>query len=434
LLNVFGRGFDSRRLHYAIGTKTLSKSYKRNQIAALFIFILAIIASSQSLTSLKVSVRDYESYGRVVIESADPLSYHVEQHTSLFLVRFRAEGSFNIRRESFKSQYIKSLGWSKGSDYYMLTINATGSDYSFESFTLTNPHRIVIDIHSSEKPKQDLPPPAPEKSKRTPQPKTDRTGSPEEIKEKREGEQRERERPSDPTTPPLTSQGLKTIVIDPGHGGLEAGSEGKFGTLEKNLTLPISQKLKTLIEKNLAYRVVLTRDKDIDVSLENRAAIANNNRAVLFVSVHVNGFPRSSARGSETYFLSLNATDEEARRLAYMENNSSDIESKISSEDENDIMMILWDMAQSAFIKQSSELAENIQRELNSLLGTRNRGIKQAPFKVLTGVACPAILVEIAFISNPDEERKLKTEEFQGNVARAIYRGVANFLRNYSAE
>jgi len=215
---------------------------------------------------------------------------------------------------------------------------------------------------------------------------------------------------------------------------LEAGSEGKFGTLEKNLTLPISQKLKTLIEKNLAYRVVLTRDKDIDVSLENRAAIANNNRAVLFISVHVNGFLRSSARGSETYFLSLNATDEEARRLAYMENNSSDIESRISSEDEDDIMMILWDMAQSAFIKQSSELAENIQRELNSLLRTRNRGIKQAPFKVLTGVACPAILVEIAFISNPDEERKLKTEEFQSNVARAIYRGVANFLRNYSAE
>jgi N-acetylmuramoyl-L-alanine amidase len=117
-----------------------------------------------------------------------------------------------------------------------------------------------------------------------------------------------------------------------------------------------------------------------------------------------------------------------------MENNSSDIESKISSEDEDDIMMILWDMAQSAFIKQSSELAENIQRELNSLLGTRNRGIKQAPFKVLTGVACPAILVEIAFISNPDEERKLQTEVFQNNVARAIYRGIANFLRNYSAE
>jgi len=398
----------------------------------LFILILSILASSQSLSSLKVSVRDYDRYGRVIIESAVPLSYHIEQHTSLFLVRFRAEGNFTIRRDSFKSKYVKSLGWAKGSDYYMLTINATGSDYSFESFPLINPHRIVIDIHSSEQPKEDLP--SPEKPKRTPQLRTEQAESPEVIKERLDREQDEEERPPAPSTPPLASQGLRTIVIDPGHGGMEVGSIGKFGTLEKSLTLPISQKLKTLIEKNLAYRVVLTRDKDVDVSLENRAAIANNNRAVLFISVHVNGFPRSSARGSETYFLSLNATDEEARRLAYMENNSSDIESKISSEDEDDIMMILWDMAQSAFIKQSSELAENIQRELNSLLGTRNRGIKQAPFKVLTGVACPAILVEIAFISNPDEERKLQTEEFQNNVARAIYRGIDNFLKNYSAE
>ncbi len=418
----------------AIGTKTLSKSRKRNLIAALFIFFLAILVFSQSLTSLKISIRDYEQYGRIVIESAAPLSYHIEQYTSLFLVRFRAEGNFTIHRESFKSKYVKSLGWAKGSDYYMLTINATGSDYSFESFTLTNPHRIVIDIHSPEQPKEDLPPPPSEKPKRTPQPRTEEAESQIESKESRESPQDEEEKPSAPSTPPLASQALRTIVIDPGHGGLEVGSKGKFGTLEKNLTLPISQKLKAIIEKNLAYRVVLTRDKDVDVSLENRAAIANNNRAMLFISVHVNGFPRSSARGSETFFLSLNATDEESRRLAYMENNSSDIESKISSEDEDDIMMILWDMAQSAFIKQSSELAEDIQQELNSLLGTRNRGIKQAPFKVLTGVACPAILVEVAFISNPAEERKLQTEEFQEKVARAIYRGIINFLRNYSTE
>jgi N-acetylmuramoyl-L-alanine amidase len=370
----------------------------------------------------------------VIIESAAPLSYYVEQHTSLFLVKFRAEGNFTISREFFKSKYVKSLGWAKGMDYYLLTINATDSDYHFESFTLTNPHRIVIDIHSPEPPKQELPPPPPEKPKRKPEPKAERVEAGDPVGQRREREQAEDERPPVPSTPPSVSQGLRTIVIDPGHGGLEAGSEGKFGTLEKNITLPVSQKLKALIEKNLAYRVVLTRDKDVDVSLENRAAIANNNRAVLFISVHVNGFPRSSARGSETYFLSLNATDEEARRLAYMENNSSQIESRISSEDEDDIMMILWDMAQSAFIKQSSELAENIQRELNSLLGTRNRGIKQAPFKVLTGVACPAVLVEIAFISNPSEERKLKTDDFQNNVARAIYRGVDNFLKNYQGE
>ncbi len=417
-----------------IGTKTLSKSHKRSLIAALAILFFSASILSQSLSSLKVSVRDYDGYGRVIIESAVPLSHHIEQYTSLFLVKFRAEGNFTIRRDSFKSKYIKSLGWAKGADYYMLTINATGSDYSFESFTLTNPHRIIIDIRSPEKSKMEPPPPPVETPERTPPSLKVEAEGTEKIEETRVKTQEEEEKSRPLPNPPAATQGPRTIVIDPGHGGLESGSKGKLGTLEKDLTLPISHKLKSIVEQNLAYRVVLTRDKDVDVSLENRAAIANNNRAVLFISVHINGFPRSTARGSETFFLSLNATDEEARRLAYMENNSTDIESKISSDDEDDIMMILWDMAQSAFIKQSSQLAESIQTELNSLLGTRNRGIKQAPFKVLTGVACPAVLVEIAFISNPAEEKKLQTDDFQDDVARAIYRGIARFLKNYSVE
>jgi N-acetylmuramoyl-L-alanine amidase len=223
-------------------------------------------------------------------------------------------------------------------------------------------------------------------------------------------------------------RGVKTIVIDPGHGGLEVGAKGKFGTLEKEITLDISLKLKEIIERNLAYRVVLTRDKDIDVSLENRAAKANNNRAFVFISIHANGFFRKEARGSETYFLNLNATDEEARRLAYLENNSSEL-NMVEGENEDDIKMILWDMAQSAYLTQSSQLAELIQNELNNLLGTLNRGVKQAPFKVLTGVACPAVLVEMAFISNPDEERKLMKSEFQNKIALAIYRGLTNFFK-----
>ncbi len=222
-------------------------------------------------------------------------------------------------------------------------------------------------------------------------------------------------------------QDQKTIVIDPGHGGLEVGAKGKFGNLEKNITLPISLKLKSIIERKLAYRVVLTRDRDVDVSLERRSAIANNNKAFVFISIHANGYPGRNAHGSETYFLNLNATDEEARRLAYVENNSTEL-SQVAGEHQDDIMMILWDMAQAAYLKQSSQLAELIQHELNTLLRTRNRGVKQAPFKILTGVACPAVLVEVAFISNPDEERKLLTENFQNDVAEAIYAGLAKYL------
>jgi len=224
-------------------------------------------------------------------------------------------------------------------------------------------------------------------------------------------------------------QSAKTIVIDPGHGGLENGAKGKFGTLEKDITLAISFKLKAIIERNLAYHVVLTRDKDIDVSLENRAAMANNNKADLFISIHTNSSYRKKARGSETFFLGLNATDKESRRLAYLENNSAEFEERIAADNEDEIKMILWDMAQKAYLKQSSELAESVQKELNLLLRTYNRGIKQNSFRVLAGVACPAVLVEVAFISNPEEERKLLTEEFQTNVAQAIFRGLADYIK-----
>jgi N-acetylmuramoyl-L-alanine amidase len=227
------------------------------------------------------------------------------------------------------------------------------------------------------------------------------------------------------------AQRQKLVVIDPGHGGIETGAKGKFGGVEKDITLAVALKLKALIEKKMAFEVVMTRDKDIDVPVESRAAIANNRKADVFISIHTNGSRQKSANGSETFFLSLNASDEETRRLAYLENNSSQIESHADKTSEDDIKMILWDMAQTAYIRQSSQLAEMIQAELNTLLGTRNRGIKQAPFKVLAGVACPAVLIEAAFISNPDEEKRLATESFQASIAEAIFQGLAKYLRVY---
>lgn len=301
------------------------------------------------------------------------------------------------------------MGWASGRDFYTITIRTQHRNFSYDSFTISDPPQLVIDVSPS--------------------------GGEERRDESRESPKRiSVETNKEERKVPSASPGRKSIVIDPGHGGLESGAKGKFGALEKDITLDISLRLKNIIEQKLAYNVVLTRDKDVDVSLENRAAEANNYKAYLFISIHANSSYRKEARGSETFFLSLNATDEEARRLAYLENNSAEFEDRIGGDNEDDIKMILWDMAQAAYLKQSSQLAESIQKELNLLLGTINRGIKQAPFKVLTGVACPAVLVEVAFISNPEEERKLLTEEFQNNVAQAIYRGLVNFLRRYSQE
>ena len=378
----------------------------------LVLLFSSVFLHSQGSPYLRLSAKDYQDYCRFSIESSSPLSTLLEKSNSHLFIKIRVTGNYRIQKRDVDSSYIRSLNWTKGMDYYLISLELRNSDFLYDTFSRDNPYQFFVDIKWAQE--------------------NISSDSPGENGSGESSSENPGETSAPRTAVPLAYQGMKTIVIDPGHGGLEIGAKGRFGALEKDITLAISKRLQALIEKNLSYRVVMTRDQDVDVSLENRAAIANNNRAYVFISVHVNGSYRKDARGSETFFLSLNATDEEARRLAYLENNSSEIESKIAGEGEDDIMMILWDMAQTNYIKQSSQLAEHIQIELNTLLETVNRGIKQAPFKVLTGVACPAVLVEVAFISNPQEEQKLITPEFQDNVARAIYRGLSNFLRAYS--
>jgi N-acetylmuramoyl-L-alanine amidase len=339
----------------------------------------------------------------------------LEKDEAFLQIRINSPAAFRLRADRVKSRFIKAFSWVKGGDFYLLMIEAQHSRFRYDSFRIDRRRQLVINFYElAEEPQaavpmQQEPPPATLPAKEEPTPPV--------------------------TSPPpdklasLPAKGIRSIVIDPGHGGLETGAKGQFGHLEKDITLAIGLKLKSVIEKNLAFNVELTRDKDIDVTLENRAALANNHRADLFISIHANSSYRRNANGSETFFLSLNATDEEARRLAYLENTSADLEKPIADDSADEIQMILWDMAQSAYLKQSQRLAEIIQDELNSLLGTANRGIKQAPFKVLTGVASPAVLVEVAFLSNPEEERQLVTEEFQENVAQAIYRGLVRYLK-----
>jgi N-acetylmuramoyl-L-alanine amidase len=382
--------------------------YKK--ICFLFVSILIssfLFAGLQDNRHLTITVEDYQEYCRVIIQSASPLKMDIEKAGMFMIVRIPTENSFQVEKQGVASEFIQSVGWSKGSDNFTIAFKALHSNFVFDSFTVSEPPQLVIDLHTKPSAKSEEAP----------------VGGGEPLKDTR-----------DESSALISSQDIKTVIIDPGHGGLETGAKGKFGALEKDITLAVSQKLRAIIERSLAFRVVLTRDSDVDKSLEDRAAIANNNRAYLFISIHANSSFRKNARGPETFFLNLNASDEEARRLAYQENNSSKISDVTSTDEVDDIQMILWDMAQSAYLNQSSELAESIQKELNTLLSTRNRGIKQAPFKVLTGVACPAVLVEVAFISNPDEERKLISGDFQESLAQAIYRGLMNYYELHSKE
>ncbi len=383
------------------------------------LLFFSVLSWASAQPTLKAQVEDHEHFSRVILTMPSPLPFSLVQDGNLLQVRIPTGNTFKFKAEPIGSRFIKSVGWSRSGGVYLVVIEGGHARFRHESFQIERKRQLVIDFYEQDEP---APPPAP---------KPVEPAAPEVQKPAPAREEPPPARPAaEPGRTPAEAFGnVRTIVIDPGHGGIEVGAKGKFGALEKDVTLAVSLRLKSLIEKNLAYRVELTRDKDLDVPLENRAALANNNRATLFVSIHANGSPRRKAKGSETFFLSLNATDEEARRLAYLENNSAQFEKPMDTANGDDIQMILWDMAQSAYLKQSQRLAEIVQGELNTLLGTANRGIKQAPFKVLTGVACPAVLVEVAFISNPDEERELVSPGFQDNVAQAIYRGLVSFIR-----
>jgi N-acetylmuramoyl-L-alanine amidase len=223
---------------------------------------------------------------------------------------------------------------------------------------------------------------------------------------------------------------IQTIVIDPGHGGEEVGARGPGGTLEKNVALAIARRLRDEVVNTLGVQVFLTRTRDVEMELDDRTAIANNYKADLFVSIHANAVRARGAKGSEVYFLSYQASDEESRRMAQMEGAAEPLG---SVEPGSDLAVILWDMAQAEHLEESSALATRIQEELAAVTGSESRGVKQAPFRVLVGAAMPAVLVEVAFISNPEEEKLLSSGAYQAKIARALMRGIARYRRERAA-
>ncbi len=223
-----------------------------------------------------------------------------------------------------------------------------------------------------------------------------------------------------------------TIVIDPGHGGVETGAVGPSGTQEKELTLMLAQGLARELGRRLPVDVELTRDEDAELPLDTRAAIANQHRAALFISIHLNSSVGAGATGAETYFLSLEASDARAAAAARMENRPPPGAAGAGAPGEPasavaGLELILWDLAQSQHLAESQRFASIVQDELNTALGLRNRGVKQAPFRVLMGAAMPAVLVELGFLSNPDEEKKLLTVEYRQQLVDALVRAVSRY-------
>jgi len=233
-------------------------------------------------------------------------------------------------------------------------------------------------------------------------------------------------------TAPIELGGVRTVVIDPGHGGEEVGAKGPSGTLEKDVTLAIARRLRAALANSLGLQAFLTRDRDEEIALDERAAVANNYKADLFVSIHANASRSLGAKGSEVYFLTYQATDDESRRMAALEGGAFTPGTPAPAS--GDLALILWDMAQAEHLEESSALASRIQEELADVTGSQGRGVKQAPFRVLVGAAMPAVLVEVAFISNAEEERLLVSDSYQGKVVAALVRGISRYQQQHRAD
>lgn len=229
--------------------------------------------------------------------------------------------------------------------------------------------------------------------------------------------------------------GIRRVVLDPGHGGSETGAVGAAGTMEKELTLAIARTLAERLRAELGVEVALTRTEDVDLGLDERSAFANQSRADLFVSIHLNSTSRGrgNAHGAETYFLSLEASDERAADAAALENLVGEPVGADGS-DGVELQMLLWDLAQSRFLAASQRLASLVQEELNRTLSLPDRGVKQAPFRVLMGAAMPAVLVELGFISSREEEQKLRDPAYRFRLVETVVRAIARFKAEYDRQ
>ena len=345
---------------------------------------------SPSAVRVELRVRSYPTYTRLVLEADAPIEPRLVETEAGLTVAFpevSGRGWTGTRTVRDGLVATAELGEARGAAALRVTFERPPATRRI--FRLEDPPRVVLDFH-----RQPLRAGAPAPGAAGPEP-------------------------------------LHTIVIDPGHGGHDAGAVGPSGLQEKELSLDIARRVAALLQEELGVRVVLTRARDQFVGLRERTALANRERADLFVSIHVNAAPDGVATGTETYFLSNEATDGAARRAAEYENRliTADVGARGASPDV--LRSILWDLAQSDFQQESSRVAEALQNSLDRALRRPSRGVKQAPFYVLGGAAMPAVLVEIGFISSPQEEARLRDDGYRDRIARALAAGVAAYKRGY---
>jgi N-acetylmuramoyl-L-alanine amidase len=336
----------------------------------------------------ELRTRSYPSFTRIVIETTAPVVHKVES-TGPKEARVRLVGlSAEPQVESINDGLVDNARLERADADAVLRVVFQSGAAELRASTLADPPRLVLDF-----------------------------GRPQEVSA------RERS----------TCTSLRTLVLDAGHGGHDSGAVGPAGLMEKELVLDVTKRVSRLLEDKLGVKVLLSRDGDHFVPLRDRTSYANRERADLFVSIHANAHRMVASEGVETYFLSSEATDNASRQVAALENSVVQLEKPSAGRttSRTDVVKtILWDLAQSEFQWESSRLAETVLDSMTQSLKIPNRGVKQAGFYVLGGAAMPAILIEIGFVTNPREERRLKETRYRDQIARAILAGLTEYKRS----
>lgn len=363
-------------------------------------------AKTLSINTIRPYLLEVRSYShpdktRVVIDLSEKTEFRADKLINPDRIFIDIAGSITKLKDSSKQikigdGVIKTVRIAQFNEEITRVVFDLFQQAKYELFSLIEPDRVVIDIFKS----------------------SEETAISETLPAK----------PEEKPTPGPETTGKRVVIIDPGHGGKDPGAINRTtGLKESEVTLGIALYLEKLL-KGAGIPTYLTRSKDEFIYLEDRTNFANRKNGFVFVSLHANSVlnPRPSAQGIETFVLSSKYIGASARDVADREN----IASRAHPELDTDLALIIADLEESANIKYSLDFAEIVQKKLANYLKLEDRGVKQAPFVVLKGANMVAVIVEVGFISNPKEEKLLKTNKFRENAAQALFEAIKYYIEN----
>jgi len=369
---------------------------KKALILPLLLLVFASYSEASRLSSVNgFRTKSYKNHSRIIVELDRSVEFTNNRLSKPDRLYFDLKNCMlqkkAVRLMQVDDGILKTVRVAQFDKNTVRLVLESGKTKSFYAFILENPYRLVIDVY-----------------------------------DQRNAEPAYNQR-NENIVPDLGE--IKKIVIDPGHGGDDPGAIGPNGIQEKDIVLSVGKKLGDILTAKYEAEVIFTRNKDIFIPLNERTETANSKKADLFISIHANASPKKDTRGIETYFLNW-TDDKEAMKVAARENK---ISFKKMEKVQGDLQMILQDLKRKNKNEESMKLASSIQNAMVSTLKEnyskiQDLGVKYAWFYVLIGAEMPSILVEISFVSNNEEEKRLAEDEYKDKIAEAIASGINSYI------